>query len=101
MKRRVGRFVPGNRHVPVRKREKELHAPGFFDPGTDPVAIAYEQAVMDLSREIGMDDNRCIQRYGIVTFGKKDRMAKVPGVTTPGCRHTPCRKSVRETKISR
>lgn len=71
MKRIVERLVSSNKLLPLRKVEKDLHALGFAELGTDQVAIGFEQGTMELYLEIELDDDRRIRSYFIVPFEEK------------------------------
>lgn len=73
MKRIVERLISTNRRYPVTKIEKELHRLGFVELGADQVAMAFEQARMELYLEIELDDERGIHSYFIVPFEEKEK----------------------------
>jgi len=73
MKRVAERLITKDRRAPVIRLEKDLHALGFVELGTDQVAIAFEQVPMELYLEIELDDERRVHSYFIVPFEEKEK----------------------------
>ena len=73
MKRLVERLVTSHRRMPVSKLDKDLHALGFVELGSDQIATAFEHVIMELYLEIELDDERHIHSYFIVPFEEKEK----------------------------
>ena len=72
-KRKTERLISGSCWLPLYRIEKVLTDIGFTQLGADPIAIAMEHRPHELYLEIGLDEDRCVHSYLLVTFEEKNK----------------------------